>query len=124
MKQALLVFLGGGLGSMLRYLLSKVLRFHFPDVYAGTLLVNLVGSLILGFLWGMALKNRLVSENQLLFFATGLCGGFTTFSTFAFEQHELFKQGQMLHLTLYLAATLVFGVLLVALGFWLGKSLS
>ncbi|MEL6975378.1 MAG: fluoride efflux transporter CrcB [Bacteroidota bacterium] len=124
MKQALLVFLGGGLGSMLRYSLSKVLRFHFPDVYAGTLLVNLLGSLILGFLWGMALKNRLVSENQLLFFATGLCGGFTTFSTFALEQHELFKQGQMLHLILYLAATLVFGVLLVALGFWVGKSLS
>lgn len=124
MKQALLVFIGGGLGSMLRFSLSKLLRFHFPDVYAGTFLVNLLGSLLLGFLWGLALKNRLMSENQLLFLATGLCGGFTTFSTFAFEQHELFRGGQFLHLCLYLGATLIFGVLLVALGFWLGKSFS
>ncbi|MEO1485056.1 MAG: fluoride efflux transporter CrcB [Bacteroidota bacterium] len=124
MKQAFLVFIGGGLGSMLRYSLSRFLKFHFPDVYAGTFLVNLLGSLLLGFLWGMAYKSRLVSVNQLLFFATGLCGGFTTFSTFALEQHELFKQGQLLHLFLYLAATLVFGILLIALGFWIGKSIT
>ncbi|MGB7394940.1 MAG: CrcB family protein, partial [Pricia sp.] len=88
MKQWLLVFIGGGFGSLLRYLISKTFNDYFAHFYLGTFLVNVLGCLFIGIILGLSMKGNYLSENQILILATGFCGGFTTFSTFAFEKHS------------------------------------
>lgn len=119
MKQALLVFLGGGLGSMLRYLISKPLNALSDSFYIGTFAVNILGCLLIGLVMGLASKNQLLSQQSVLFFATGVCGGFTTFSAFAFEKHSFLKDGAFLPLLLYLCSSIIIGVIAVAVGAWL-----
>ncbi|MEM9363945.1 MAG: fluoride efflux transporter CrcB [Bacteroidota bacterium] len=124
MKQALLVFLGGGLGSMLRYLISKPLNTLHNHFYLGTFTVNILGCLLIGIIMGLASKNQMISQQSTLFFATGLCGGFTTFSAFAFEKHSLLKDGNFLPFLIYLSSSVFLGILAVALGTWLVRILS
>ncbi len=121
MKHALLVFLGGGLGSMLRYLISKPLNSLHSNFYLGTFTANILGCLLIGIIMGMAAKNQLLSQQSVLFFATGLCGGFTTFSAFAFEKHSLLKQGDFLPFLLYLSSSILLGILAVAFGLWITR---
>ena len=121
MKQFLLVFLGGGLGSGLRFLLSKALNNTFHNFFLGTFIVNIIGCLLIGFIIGLSYKNNLLSPNQTLLLTTGLCGGFTTFSTFALEQHSFLKTGDYIHFTFYTLASLIIGILAVATGFWFSK---
>ncbi|MEP2934883.1 MAG: fluoride efflux transporter CrcB [Gilvibacter sp.] len=121
MKALLFVMLGGGLGSGLRYLVSKVLNTQ-GQLPWGTFTVNILGSLLIGFLMGWAAKNNNLSESQLLFLATGFCGGFTTFSAFALEGHNLFKADNFWGLAIYIIGSLVLGVLAVFAGLWLAKT--
>ncbi|MBT8306346.1 MAG: fluoride efflux transporter CrcB [Maribacter sp.] len=121
MKQLLLVFLGGGLGSLLRYIISKTFNNYFEHFYLGTFLVNMIGCLIIGLVLGLSYKNNLLSQNQTLLLTTGFCGGFTTFSSFAFENHSLLKSGEILHFSIYTFSSIVIGILAVLLGLWLSK---
>jgi CrcB protein len=123
MKQAFLVFLGGGIGSCLRYLISKSLNPLFTNFFLGTFLVNIIGCLIIGLLLGYAIKDALLSQNHVLFLATGFCGGFTTFSAFAYENHSLLKTGDYLNFSLYTLGSIILGVLAVFLGLWISKLL-
>ena len=79
MKQVLLVFLGGGIGSALRYAIGRIFNTSSAGYPWGTFSVNIIGSLLIGVFMGIALKNNNLSENQTLLLVTGLCGGFTTF---------------------------------------------
>jgi len=124
MKHAFLVFLGGGLGSVLRYLISKPLNNFFHHFYLGTFTVNVLGCFLIGIVMGLASKNQLISQQSVLFFSTGLCGGFTTFSAFAFEKHTFLKEGEFIPLLIYLSASIVLGVLAVAAGHWLIRSIA
>lgn len=120
MKTLLYIFIGGGLGSVLRYGLSKFLNtgFVFP---VGTLAVNILGSFILGFLMGIVLKNNVQTSSTLLFLTVGFCGGFTTFSAFAFENFNWLKNGAYLSFATYTLSSLVLGILAVFVGFWISK---
>ena len=121
MKQLLLVFLGGGIGSMLRYLISRTFNDFFQNFYLGTFIVNIIGCLIIGLVFGLSLKNNFLTHNQTLLLTTGFCGGFTTFSTFAFENHSLIKAEEILHFSFYTLSSITLGILAVLLGFWLAK---
>jgi len=111
-RNLLLVALGGAVGSVGRYLVSKCFEGTFPW---GTLTVNLLGSLLIGFLVGLVAKGTLSPEMKLLL-VTGFCGGFTTFSTFANESFTMMKAGDALLTAVYIGASVALGILAVYLG--------
>ena len=121
MKQLLFVFIGGGAGSIARYLLGKLWNNPASGIPYGTFAANIIGSLIIGLILGWALKNNTLSSNTTLLLATGFCGGFTTFSTFAYENHMLLKSGDFMIFALYAIASFALGILAVFGGMELGK---
>ncbi len=122
MKQLLLVFIGGGFGSTLRYIIGKYLNNNQTSgIPWGTFTANILGSLLIGIILGLAVKNNSLSQNQTLLLATGFCGGFTTFSTFAYENHMFLKSGDFTSFALYTIGSFVLGFLAVFLGLFLVK---
>jgi fluoride exporter len=114
-KNFLLVGLGGAIGSMLRYAISLLVTVkQFPY---GTFIVNIAGSFIIGAVLALSLKNELFSNNWKLFLATGICGGFTTFSAFAAENMALLQNGKYGIALMYILASLLLGIAAVVLGF-------
>lgn len=114
----LLVFLGGGVGCLLRYLLSSVVNWpvdsgHFP---IKTFAVNMLGCFLIGLLASAFTFLGVRSEIKNLMIA-GFCGGFTTFSTFSREAFDLFSGGYVITAILYVVLSVLFGVLLVAAGY-------
>ena len=114
-KQFFLVGLGGALGSMFRYACNIfIVQKNFPFT---TLLVNVFGSFIIGIVLAFCLKNELFANNWKLFLATGICGGFTTFSTFSVENLQLIENQKWALLCLYVLSSIVLGIAAVFLGF-------
>ena len=115
------IFVGGGLGATLRHgiflLVQRPAGLNFP---AGTLAVNLLGSLFIGYLWSLFEASRLSHELRLFIF-TGLLGGFTTFSTFTRETTQLIRIGEWKTALLYAGISNVLGIALVAAGFLLAR---
>ena len=120
MKQVLLVFLGGGAGSIARFLISRALHTNTGMPF-GTLTVNILGSLVIGLVIGFSLRNNLMSNNLYLFLATGFCGGFTTFSAFAAENQGFLKAGDLYHFAIYGLGSLILGIGAVFLGLFLAR---
>ncbi|NLO70513.1 MAG: fluoride efflux transporter CrcB [Porphyromonadaceae bacterium] len=122
MKQLLIIGLGGFIGSVARYLVSKLnLTWQLYNIPVGTLLVNITGSLLIGFFAGFFVHNVTSSEYLKLFFITGICGGFTTFSAFSFENLHLIQEGYITASVFYIALSVVFGILAVLMGLWISK---
>ena len=121
MKQLLLVFIGGGFGSMTRFILSKYLNSSSTVIPYGTFVANILGSLLIGLILGFAAKTDTLSQNQTLFLATGFCGGFTTFSTFAYENHVFLKTGDFMSFFIYAVGSFAVGFAAVFLGLYLMK---
>jgi len=121
MKGILLVFLGGGFGSVLRYIIGKYLNNGETGFPYGTFATNIIGSLLIGLILGLAAKNDTLSQNQTLLLATGFCGGFTTFSTFAYENHLFLKSGDFTSFAVYTIASFIIGFLAVFFGIYLVK---
>ena len=114
LKTLLLIFLGGGLGSVFRSVASKLFSFNsFP--FLGTLVVNVLGSLIIGFLYAL-FSRQIIGEDYRLLLAVGFCGGFTTFSTFSNENLHYLRSGQWGIFIFYAVGSL----LLCLLSVWLG----
>ena len=122
MKQVLLVFLGGGIGSALRYAIGRIFNTSSAGYPWRTFSVNIIGSLLIGVFMGIALKNNNLSENQTLLLVTGLCGGFTTFSAFAYENQQFLKEGDLTSFAIYTLGSLSLGILAVFLGLVISKS--
>ncbi|GAL64541.1 MULTISPECIES: fluoride efflux transporter CrcB [Algibacter] len=121
MKQLVFVFLGGGFGSVLRYVIGKLLNNTENGIPYGTFVANILGSLLIGIVLGLAAKHDSLSQNQTLLLATGFCGGFTTFSTFAYENHMFLKSGDFTSFAIYTIASFVVGFLAVFFGMYLAK---
>lgn len=121
MKNLFLVFIGGGIGSALRYILVKFLNSPETSIPYGTFAANILGSLLIGLILGLAAKNDTLNSNQTLLLATGFCGGFTTFSTFAYENHVLLKSGDFTSFAIYTIASFIIGFLAVFFGMYIIK---
>lgn len=114
-KNFLLVAAGGGIGAALRYLVA--LAFKDSNFPWSTLLVNITGSFVLGIIIAFSFKPDSLSPGTRLFLATGICGGFTTFSTFSVENFSLMQEGKYGIALLYIFVSLVAGILAAFLGF-------
>ncbi|CAA0228147.1 fluoride efflux transporter CrcB [Tenacibaculum maritimum] len=121
MKQLILVFAGGGFGSVLRFLIGKWLNDTNTGIPYGTFVVNILGSFFIGFILGLATKNQALTQNHTLLLATGFCGGFTTFSTFAYENHVFLKSGDFMSFAFYTILSFIIGFLAVFTGIFLVK---
>jgi len=119
----LYLILGGGIGTILRYLISMGSTKYFGSGFPlGTLIINLLGSFLIGFSFVM-LGRENISPSLKIFLFVGIFGSFTTFSTFMFESYDLLKLGSMKSALLYLGLSNILGLLLVYLGFILGDLL-
>ncbi len=122
LKNILLVGTGGFIGSVGRYFISRLnLSLDYYSIPVGTLTVNVAGSLIIGFLAGIAGKTDLLSLELRLFLMVGFVGGFTTFSTFTNENMVLMQNGQFLSALIYTFISLFLGFLAVYLGYSLSN---
>jgi CrcB protein len=111
-KNILLVGLGGGLGSMARYLCQRWVAANYMHSFPwGTFAVNIVGCFAIGIFWGMTFKSFDSNESWKLFLITGLCGGFTTFSAFTLEGIGLLKEEKVALFFTYVAASVLIGLL-------------
>ncbi|MEI7487799.1 MAG: fluoride efflux transporter CrcB [Chryseobacterium sp.] len=122
MRNLFYIFIGGGLGSILRYLMSSYTQklWNVNSFPMGTFLVNITGCLLIGFLTSYFVK----SDNSLKFLLiTGLCGGYTTFSTFSVENYALWQNQQYGVLSLYVLLSLILGFGAVILGMKIQTSL-
>ena len=104
-----------------RYVIGKAINSPASSIPLGTFTVNMLGSLFIGLILGFALRHSTESTNTVLFLAVGLCGGFTTFSAFAFENYELLKNGEFWNFSLYAFGSLFLGVSAVIVGIWISK---
>ena len=120
-RDILLVGIGSAIGGIGRFLLGKMIytawtrQFPLP-----TLVINILGCFLIGLLMGFSEKNGLLTAPQRLLLATGLCGGFTTFSAFAWETIVLMRSGAYSMILSYLTASVCLGILAA----WFGLSLT
>jgi len=114
-KNFLLVGLGGALGSMLRY--ATFLSINTKNFPVATLAINIAGSFIIGLVLAFSLKDEAFLNNWKLFLATGICGGFTTFSAFSAENVVLLQNEKYFLALIYIAASIVLGIAAAWLGF-------
>lgn len=119
-----IVFLGGGLGAALRHGVNRLALAAFgPTTVAGTLIVNVIGSFVMGLLVGaLAAAPGGGSQNLRLFVATGLLGGFTTFSAFSLDALTLWQRGQPGAAVAYISASLLLSLAAITAGLALGRA--
>ena len=111
----LFVALGGAVGAMARYAISLIpLKTEFPFL---TLITNVIGAILIGFIVGITSGRDGVSKNMVLFWKTGVCGGFTTFSTFSFENLQLLSNKAYGLFSLNIGLSLILGILFAGLGY-------
>jgi len=116
-KNILLVGLGGGIGSILRYLSQKLASNIYPALFPwGTFAVNVIGCFLIGLIWSIQFKSMDNSEDWKLLLMIGLCGGFTTFSAFTLEGIGLLKDEKLAVFFFYVAASILIGLAATFLG--------
>jgi CrcB protein len=121
----LIVFFGGGIGAAARHWVNRTALMMFgPGYPTGTIIVNVVGSLLMGLLIGLFTsldETRGVTNQLRLLLTTGFLGGFTTFSTFSLDTQTLWERGQVMQATGYVLASVVLSLAAVAFGFFVTR---
>lgn len=121
MLKIIFIAAGGAVGSILRYWMSGLSFRCFPAVFPyGTMIVNLTGSFVIGFLWGIS-ETMLIAQHIRLMIFIGVLGSFTTFSTFSLENFNLFRDGEYFYFILNIILSVVFGIVLVFAGYFLAR---
>lgn len=111
LKTITLVGIGGAAGSILRYLASTGIQNKFLSAFPfGTLCVNISGCFLIGVLYALTARHN-ITPGWGIFLITGVCGGYTTFSTFSYESLSLLRNGDLLYGAAYISASLVLGIL-------------
>jgi fluoride exporter len=121
MRILLLIGTGSFIGGVLRYSLSQFIQTKFLSAFPfGTLGVNILGCFAIGLVFGLSERTNMSPEMRL-FLATGICGGFTTFSAFSNETFSLMRDGQLLYASAYITSSVLFGLLATFFGYSLLK---
>jgi CrcB protein len=120
---ALFVIIGGGLGALLRYVTTLLCaRFFGAGFPFGTILVNIVGCFLIGVAMALAERGTVLTPALRLFFVTGFLGGFTTFSTYAWESVQALRSASFATAAIHILVSNVAGIGLVFAGFWSVRS--
>ena len=121
-RAIIFIGIGGGLGSIFRYLTAEVVNKYFHSTFPwATFVANILGCFVIGLLLGFFERHQFTNPDFKFLFVTGFCGGYTTFSTFAAENIDLFQSGNTLTAFLYIAASVLAGLFAVWLGLILTK---
>lgn len=121
-KSLLIVGIGSFFGGALRYYLSFLMKTVCnQDFPWGTLLVNLIGCFLFGVVFAIFNRASSPTNTWCLLLTTGVCGGFTTFSAFAHESVQMLQNGNLLGFASYIVISIILGLLLIALGYWIVK---
>ncbi|MEP6513165.1 MAG: fluoride efflux transporter CrcB [Parafilimonas sp.] len=119
MKIILAIGTGSFIGGIFRYLISQVIQNKFSTTFPfGTLGVNIIGCFLIGFVFALSDRGNLTQEWRL-FLATGILGGFTTFSAFSNETVGLLRDGQFLYAAAYIFSSILFGLIATFAGIFL-----
>ena len=122
LKALLIVFVGSGIGGVARYGMQTWFVKLYPHSFPiGTFIVNILGCFLIGLFYEISHKASFITPEWRLALTTGLCGGFTTFSTFAYENLSLLKSGNYMVFTLYIILSVVLGIAGVFVGIYIGR---
>lgn len=117
MKLALIIAVGSGIGGVLRYAMQNFMFRLYPFSFPlGTFSVNILGCFLIGILFALSERGTLLNQDTKIFLITGICGGFTTFSTFSYDNYSLLRSGEFVHFLLYTLGSVLFGLLATYLG--------
>jgi fluoride exporter len=123
-RTLLWVTFGSGIGGVTRFLIQQRIYKLYPSSFPwGTFTVNIIGCFIIGIIYALGEKGNLLSSDMRLFLATGFCGGFTTFSSFAYENISLLKDNELFFFIMYTTFSILIGFAAVYAGILLVKSL-
>jgi fluoride exporter len=124
-RSLILIGIGSCIGGIFRYLTQQYVQKYYPSsIPLGTLSVNVIGCFLIGIIYALADRGNILSPAMRLFLATGLCGGYTTFSSFAYENISLMREGDFFYTGLYIMLSMVIGFAAVYLGILFIKLIS
>jgi CrcB protein len=110
-KNIALVGLAGGIGSIARYICQKYMAQWYPHPFPiGTFIVNILGCFLIGLFYGLSERGNLMTPEWRILLTAGFCGGFTTFSSFAYENVHLLKSNDFLYFGLYTGGSVILGI--------------
>jgi fluoride exporter len=123
LKSLFIVFLGGGLGSIVRYFISTLFNSSDKTIFPlGTFITNILSCVLVGLLAGLVSKN-IIDERLRLLLMTGFCGGFSTFSTYILESNTLILQQNHTTFLAYVFGSIILGLFSCILGIWISTQL-